>query len=769
VFRFKHKKLHIETYPDILGEWVDSQWVSHQKIVGAPKIWRLDVPSPTYKLSYIAEPEYDALKNKFVDFNEYLGPNEIGYLGKQRGRYIVLKFDPTANAPFFWRQRKDGPLHFLYYLTDEQEEFLKELDYFNTNLKNQVGTGPENIPSYEGGGDGGGSGDGGAGGGDGAFGGDAGGYADSWGGPQIGIIKNSSIQYRNAFTSDGDISFSPTGIISTDPNVNYNYANSGIYSGSLSSQGNLLAMQLTPYSPLPAPGSTAENPTYTPWLWGYFRAYWDDPRLTTFGANSAIPAITGVVPTKYSEQIPGNLVYWIDLAICRLLGIQSDQAASFNLFYFLQRFNEAIGYTDISNQFIAATNQAEDTNLSYYGSNNYADFVTNGFDIFNQGAALKKAFTNLGQIIQTVPSGGFGTINSIASIMIDKGLGFVNDLTENLLLAGVNLDDIYNPIYTKRIESILGAITAASDLLIIQGVLETSVNNITSPLDYISIEKVSGRPNDSAFATLADAGRKLFTLAPSLTFTNGSSLVTLLDTLRTDGAANLNISTSTSTLNSAAITNIREFLPQTADNQTIAVLNVVGSAAGYYTEQLKKVNDAIAALYATPYGLQLRTVMENISKVSSRAIVPDGITVNPTTGQTDQFWDSLVTQYTTEYFNLLQTIVSDPSDNIQFLVDTINTNYDYICQQLFFEISNYNKANFQTNLDLVGNTAPNYSLWSFVSTLPYYAADPTNIGTDYLLYGLSQNNTSGNIAKAIIVESKNNQIIGQSGVGIKGL
>lgn len=770
--KFKKMKFHITNYPSILGHWQDYSYISHKK-VSPVRSWRSYDPGPRYFIGYITEQEYDKLKDHFLDCCEFTGPFEIPYLGKEAKQFVFDYSDVAASTPLFWRLDANQPLHFLYYLTEQQADYLKDLDIYGVNLRDQPQFGPNNIRVY------------------------ASGYIPlnpiyptasnylssayqvtntSGPGPEytnsyMGYVPYAGLQYRNAFSLDSAISLPSTAVETS--NTEYTTVESGVYFGSLSSQGNLVAMQLTPTLPLEAAGSTETEPKYNPWLWGYFRLYWDDPRATTFGANSAIPALTGVVPEKYNDQIPGNFVYWVDLAICRLTGINPSSPASFNTNYFINMFNQALGYAFTSNEYINSTNQAQNTNLPYYGSNNYADYVTNGFEIFNQGRALKKSFKNLGQIIQTVSSGSFGTSNAIAAIMINKGLGFINDLSDKLIAAGINLDDLYNTSYTNQISAILSTITKASDLIIIQGVLETSVISITSPLDYISIEKTSAQSNDSAFATMADVGRKLYSLAPNLDFPNGAALSTLLDSLVTEGSKNLDISNQNSTLKPEIIDCMRYFLPQNADNQTISILNVIGTAAGYYTAELKKVNDAIAALYATSYGPQIRSALENISKIASRSVLPADLNIQPIwdysgSGEygypsvTENQWVELENKYKKQYLDLLNTIKADPAKDIQFLVETINSNYDYICQQLYFEIANYNKANFATS-----DFGDTNTLWSFISSLPFYAADTNNLGTDALLYGCAAPNSTGEIVKSILAQAKNNQLIGQSGVGIK--
>ena len=91
-----------------------------------------------------------------------------------------------------------------------------------------------------------------------------------------------------------------------------------IYTGSLSAHGSVVAMALNP---------GAINTTYEevddgdrerriyksiPILTGYLREYWRNPRSCTFGAESTIPAITGVMSSRFTVT-PCNLLYYMKI------------------------------------------------------------------------------------------------------------------------------------------------------------------------------------------------------------------------------------------------------------------------------------------------------------------------------------------------------------------------------------------------------------------------------------------------------------------------
>ena len=53
--------------------------------------------------------------------------------------------------------------------------------------------------------------------------------------------------------------------------------------------------------------------------------------------------------------------------------------------------------------------------------------------------------------------------------------------------------------------------------------------------------------------------------------------------------------------------------------------------------------------------------------------------------------------------------------------------------------------------------------------MPEYGIDLNNVGTDFLLYGLCQPTTSGNIAQTLLGQGKNNFALANAGVTITGV
>ena len=537
---------------------------------------------------------------------------------------------------------------------------------------------------------------------------------------------------------------------------------SGVYNGSLSAQGNLVAMQLNIGGPkllLVDPGGRTpeDGPTYVriPWLTGYFREYWKDPVSCTFGADSAIPALTGVMPAN--NIIQGNAVYYTDLQLTRLSG-----SNFWNNFKFINSFNQMLSWVTSSNSYLVALKSSEEKNLEYFRSKTYLELTTQGFSNYDIGNALKLAIGNIGKLIQDVPSGYFGTPNSVTKVLVAAGLGAIGNLSEKLVAAEINFADIYNPIYTQDLTTILQTINNKSDLETIQFVLQTNVQNITSPLDYISIEKCSGVLTDSIFQSFADFGKDLFQRAPGIILTTGTAFLTLLtEVLARVPATVESLATPDSLLPPAITENLRRYLPESPTGGPISMLDVIGVASGYLIDEITYVNSLIQQLYETKYGPQIRVALAEVSQRYTQYYIvanPDPEAPAGPVGPAERLYQQAVDNYR----SLLVTIVLDPATNA--IASNINETWSKYCQKLGYEVVNYNKANITPS-----SYTDNSIIYSFVESLPSYAADAQNIGTDLLLYGLCQNNQSGDVVKTILGQFKNNQTLSNVGVRISGI
>jgi hypothetical protein len=296
-------------------------------------------------------------------------------------------------------------------------------------------------------------------------------------------------------------------------------------------------------------------------------------------------------------------------------------------------------------------------------------------------------------------------------------------------------------------------------------VLKSSIANIDNPNDYTSIEKCSGRSNDSVFTTFYDFGRDIYQRMPGFSFTLGAQLTDLINLVLTQTSENVeNLATNTSLLPQEIIDGFKENLPESPTGGTVNILNVIGCASGYLIEQLTAVNQYIDQLAKTNYGNQIHNSFNNVAQTynayinsfdpgSSEFNIPPSYDF-----RLEQVFNDAKSQYT----NLIATIANDPITAP--LISLINENWDILCKNISYEVTNYNKANIDVSL-----FSDNSQILDFVASLPTYALDSSQIGTDFFLYSLCQPNQAGDIVKSILNQAKNNESLASVGVRIRGI
>lgn len=574
--------------------------------------------------------------------------------------------------------------------------------------------------------------------------------------------------YTGGTTSDGPVvSANSTSSVNTTefdygiqlPHYNNIPSSNGVFSGTLSAQGNMIAMLMNPGGPKYVVVAGAPRDEFgneigyaVPWLTGYIREYWKNPSFCTFGANSVIPALTGVMPSDRTLQ--GSSLYYMDLQLTRVAG-----SNYFDNFKFIQTFNTALNWASSSNDYLLALQKAENNNLSYYGYNTYQEFLTAGFSNYKIGLALTKALTNIGSLVTEISKGQFGTVNSVAKVLVDSGLGSLGNLSAKLTEAGIPIDDnIYNSIYTEQIDVILKTVNKAADLETIQAVIGSSIPNITDPTDYTSIEKCSGLNNDSVFASFKEFGIDLYQKSPEFALTTGANLAAAIDFVLSESSTAIeSLATTDSILPPEIIAGLREFLPVGVDNGQVNLLNVIGTPSGYLTQYLSAVNTGLDLLDKSVYGAQIRNAFKNINDTYiayTGSLGGDENAPPPPPSALLNFENAKK-----NYAQLLYTISIDPAT--ANIVENINSNYNQMCLLLDLEVQNYNKANSSINGTTVRD---NTIIYSFVNSLPSYAADSQGMGTDFMLYNMCQDNQAGQLVKSMMNQYKNKTLFATIGV-----
>ena len=727
-----------EEYNLIIANFPD--YITPSQLVGYPASSNFGIyeryPQTPFDVN-TTQGQLDSLAANTVEFFNQIGQS-VAFIGPQLPNPAFFGSTQTpavSSAPVYFISSAPGsPVHRLVYITTEAQQFLIDSDIYNVGLATTNYFGPYGIPLY--------------------FVGDFGGIGDAGGSPSVdgGTCSAGSFSADFGYCGPG-FSYDGGGYDGGTRRFGEPiFSGSGVYEGSLSSQGNMVAMQLNTedFDTEVVDGRLVAKPYHE----GYFKTYFRNPKGDIFGANTQMPALTGVMPEKYTD-VPGNAVYYTDLQMYRLSGSnQWDQ------FYFINTFGQIVGWVLQSNNYLAALKNAENTNLAYYGADSFQVLTTQGFNKYQVGSALVTAFRNIGSMASLITSGYFGTANAVAEVLIDNGLGYINNLSTNLYAAGVNFDDIGNTLYTDFITEQLRQITNTSDLQTIQEVLDSNIPSIANPLDYTRIDRASGLPNDSEFADFRAVGEDFVNRAPNLIFTNGGQIADLITNIQSNVAANVEaLTSSTSLLDQATIDSLRSFLPIGGNNEPITMLDVIGTASGYQNTIMTEVNDGIAQLFATSYGPQIRDTFTEISRLSARLPL-----TTAEFSQSAATWDTQLENKKNEYYTLINTIIADTTGNIPAIVNQINSNWDKFTSNLYNEFKNYNKANITA-----GNFGDNQTVFSFVSSLPGYAADQANVATDYMLYGLTQDNVGGETARTVLDQGKNDLFLQQAGVTITGI
>ena len=575
--------------------------------------------------------------------------------------------------------------------------------------------------------------------------------------------------YTGGTTSDGPIvSANSTAAVNTTefdygiqlPQYNNIPSSNGVFSGTLSAQGNMIAMLMNPGGPKIVVVTGGPKDEFgndlgyaVPWLTGYLREYWKNPSLCTFGSNSAIPALTGVMPADRTLQ--GSALYYMDLQLTRVAG-----SNYFDNFKFINTFNVSLNWASSSNDYILALQKSENNNLSYYGYDTYQAFLTSGFSNYKVGLALTKALTNIGSMVTEISKGQFGTVNSVAKVLVDLGLGSLGGLSAKLTGAGIPIDDnLYNSIYTAQIEEILKTIDKVADLETIQAVIGSTIPNMKDPTYYTSIELCSGLVNDSLFKSFREFGIDLYQKSPEFSLTTGENLAAAINFVLSESSESLeSLATTTSILPPEIIDGLREFLPKGVDNGQVSILNIIGTPSGYLTEYLSAVNSGLDLLDKSAYGTQIRNAFKQLNDTYlayTGSLSGDENSPPPPPSAVLNFENAKK-----NYAQLLNTISADPTT--ANIVENINSNYNQMCLLLDLEVQNYNKANATINGTIVRD---NSIIYSFVNSLPSYASDTQGLGTDFMLYNMCQDNQAGDLVKSVMNQYKNKTLF--SSIGVK--
>lgn len=818
------------------GTYDNGAWTSDESVENVPR--RIKTEDGTVAiLAYITEAELDLIISNGVsvrDFSKQLTEWEIEYYGPPSEVYadsdMAVKY-----APLYFITEQDEPVSKLVFITYDQVRILKESDLHDADLKNTVHQGIDQIPAFH---------------------------------RSRPRLKETPVPITPAWVPSDQYIKRTTG--------------TGIYAGSLSALGNLVAMSLNDLAPiykvtaaaLPdnkgwfglgsiyktkapiynvgqilskkqldgLPASMTPTVKQVPYNTGFFREYWFNQRQTTFGNDSAIPALTGVIPRglkDYNNEVilgfTGNVFYYMDLQIQRLLG-----EGKFNLDRFISVFRQAHSWAETSNKYLASLKNCEKP-LRDFKADTLEEYSTQKWSKYKQGKALTQAFRNLGKLGSLIADGeiyngvwkGFGTAGWVMKGIVENQLADqkTNDgvsISDSLIAQNINATNLYDTDNEQKIKNILQNVTNTSTLKLIQEVLETNVANMSSLLDYTSLEKVSGKINDSEFKTLEQVGQDIFENNNTLVIESGPALADLIQgiNLSPDAAGLENIrGANGEALDPDIAKQLRKFLPMSPDGGPVSILQIIGMGSGYLKDTLDEINTLIDQLYKGKYGISIRDTLTEISRLKAE------FPLTAAEAQAAKSWipTPLETSITEEFDSVEEqelelniatagtVIINVDSQNLDVnqplklksqikkkktkKIVTRKAGPNYWQSRLNSKIQEYYDLLGTAAADPEKNTADivkklnekwNYLCQSvyyeianyqrgnfstategsnattnrlnFAAGLANYGADSGNIGTGTLLSNLTQNNNVGNQIKTILGMGKNDSNLGQVGI-----
>ena len=733
------------------GTYDDGAWLSDEIIENVPRRVRADDGTVAI-LAYITKAELDLLISyggQVKNFARQITQWEVDYYGPPSELYPDSD-EAVQEAPLYFITEEDEPVGKLVFITYDQVRVLKESDLHGADLKNNVHQGVDQIPAFH---------------------------------RARPRPKETPKPITPAWVPSDDYIKRTTG--------------TGIYAGSLSALGNLVAMALNDANPkyrvLEQPQSFSSGrwapprsnwgvkgltlgPVYgsgstiskkqldalppnlqppvkqIPYNTGFLREYWYDQRKTIFGNDSAIPALTGVIPRGLKDSqgnvvlnFTGNIFFYIDLQIQRLLG-----DGKFNLDRFLSVFRQAQSWAETSNRYLASLKNCEKP-LRDFKADTMEEYSTQKWNKYKQGKALTQAFRNLGKLGALVADGelyngvwrGFGTAGWIAKGLILNQLADIRTrdnvtIADALLTEEITVAEVYDPDNDAKIKQILESVTANNNLKLIQEVLETKVPNFNSLLQFLEIEKVSGIANDSFFKSFEEVGKDIFENHSTITVESGPALADLI--------TNINLSPDAAQLekirgpNGAALdpniaAQLRRFLPVSPDGGPVSILQIIGMSSGYLQDTLDEINVLIDKIYKGKYGIQIRDTLTEISRLKAE------FPLTPEEAKAAKSWIPTPTeQSTTQDFDAVE------EQEVELILSSVGN-----------VVVNVNKQNLGTNQPLTFNSLVKTRKQKKVVTRP---AGPTywqnrlaaKIQEYYDLLGTAANDTdrdTNNIVKQL--------------------
>lgn len=132
----------------IEGQTIDQEWQSLLMFPGSSRKWRPNYSMGWLEISYISEEQIENLKANFSDAQEYNFAENLCWLGSLVAPGEEGCDGSVNEVPVYWQFNSTSPILKIYFLSNDQINFLKQTDIHNAGLNDNNFFGPDSIPCY---------------------------------------------------------------------------------------------------------------------------------------------------------------------------------------------------------------------------------------------------------------------------------------------------------------------------------------------------------------------------------------------------------------------------------------------------------------------------------------------------------------------------------------------------------------------------------------------------------------------------------------------
>lgn len=412
------------------------------------------------------------------------------------------------------------------------------------------------------------------------------------------------------------------------------------------------------------------------------------------------------------------------------------------------------------------------TDGGFLGENigNFNEMISNGLGSLTDGLSgslneLGSSFANFGKFGDMLNPEFLMQPGSIASQLLDNDLGDIGGFANKLLDAGIPLDDLNNPIYQNKIQSIMNGMTDVTDLIDIKKVMGANVN-LNSLGDITNFQKMVGGVAGKSFSNFGEMASKFGTMELGK-IANMGELGDMMSNM-VDASDLQNVLGESSFLSQANFDAISSIYGNgSGPDGAVLMRDILGTSAGYghevYMDTYKQAmdildSDGTTSTLATMYDELSAGLNGDYLDVPGDFGGSTDIT-DPRSGSVFTEMEAFVTAKTAQINSELNNIVSSVSTNTQELLTTVGNNWNASASQVSNEVANIAAADIDVSLVTAGHKG---SILSFTQQLNQYGADYKNKGEYFAK--VAQPGLTGEFLKLALREGQNRALLSENDV-----